>query len=74
MRTEIGGGAALLAATVMALVYSDSIDVVPLVWALDLFAVALVLLLGFSCGAGRHTSCSAARCGSSRWSRASSRW
>jgi Na+/H+ antiporter NhaA len=37
----------LLARVVIALVYSDSIDVVPLIWAAGLFAVALVLLLGF---------------------------
>src|SRR3954463_11801302 len=37
----------LLALVVIALVYSDSIDVVPLIWAAGLFAVALVLLLGF---------------------------
>ena len=37
----------LLALVVIALVYSDSIDVMPLIWAAGLFAVALVLLLGF---------------------------
>ena len=36
----------LLALVVIALVYSDSIDVMPLIWAAGLFAVALVLLLG----------------------------
>src|SRR3954469_15984822 len=36
----------LLALVVIALVYSDSIDVMRLVWAAGLFAVALVLLLG----------------------------
>jgi hypothetical protein len=36
----------LLALVVIALVYSDSIDVRPLIWAAGLFAVALVLLLG----------------------------
>src|SRR5215212_1466085 len=36
----------LLALVVIALVYSDSIDVVPLIWAAGLFAMALVLLLG----------------------------
>ena len=36
----------LLALVVIALVYSDSIDVVRLIWAAGLFAVALVLLLG----------------------------
>ena len=35
----------LLALVVIALVYSDSIDVMPLIWAAGLFAVALVLLL-----------------------------
>ena len=37
----------LLALVVIALVYSDSIDVMPLIWAAGLFAVALVLLVGF---------------------------
>src|SRR3954451_17799773 len=36
----------LLALVVIALVYSDSIDVMPLIWAASLFAVALVLLFG----------------------------
>src|SRR5215208_2863547 len=36
----------LLALVVIALVYSDSIDVMALIWAAGLFAVALVLLLG----------------------------
>jgi Na+/H+ antiporter NhaA len=36
----------LLALVVIALVYSDSIDVMRLIWAAGLFAVALVLLLG----------------------------
>jgi Na+/H+ antiporter NhaA len=36
----------LLALVVIALVYSDSIDVMPLIWAAGLFAVALVLALG----------------------------
>ncbi len=36
----------LLALIVIALVYSDSIDVMRLIWAAGLFAVALVLLLG----------------------------
>src|SRR3954454_9656774 len=36
----------LLALVVIALVYSDSIDVMRLIWASGLFAVALVLLLG----------------------------
>ena len=38
----------LLALVVIALVYSDSIDVRPLIWAAGLFAVALVLLLGLN--------------------------
>ena len=50
----------LLALVVIALVYSESIDVAALIWAAGLFAVALVLLLGLGCGAGRCTSCSAA--------------
>src|SRR3954471_9838894 len=37
----------LLALVVIALVYSGSIDVMPLIWAAGVFAVALVLLLGF---------------------------
>src|SRR3954468_12413037 len=37
----------LLALVVIALVYSDSIDVTALIWAAGLFAVALVPLLGF---------------------------
>jgi len=37
----------LLALVVIALVYSESIDVRPLIWAAGLFAVVLVLLLGF---------------------------
>jgi Na+/H+ antiporter NhaA len=37
----------LLALVVIALVYSGSIDVRPLIWAAGLFAVVLVLLLGF---------------------------
>ena len=65
---------ALLALVVIALVYSDSIDVMPLIWAAGLFAVALVLLLGFKLRRGPPYSSSAARCGSSRSSRASSRW
>src|SRR3954453_14236511 len=36
----------LLALVVIALVYTDSIDVLPLIWAAGLFAVALVLLFG----------------------------
>src|SRR4051794_31350842 len=36
----------LLALVVIALVYSDSVDVMPLIWIAGLFAVALVLLLG----------------------------
>src|SRR5918995_3033892 len=37
----------LLALVVIALVYSESIDVGPLIWAAGLLAVVLVLLLGF---------------------------
>src|SRR3954451_692433 len=36
----------LLALVVIALVYSDSVDVMPLIWMAGLFAVALALLLG----------------------------
>src|SRR3954470_14072004 len=36
----------LLALVVIALVYSDSVDVMPLIWAAGLFAVALLLLFG----------------------------
>jgi Na+/H+ antiporter NhaA len=36
----------LLALVVIALVYSDSIDLMPLIWAAGLFAVALVMLRG----------------------------
>src|SRR3954471_289516 len=60
----------LLALVVIALVYSDSIDVMPLIWAAGLFAVALVLLLGLKLRRGRRTSWSAARCGLPRSSRA----
>src|ERR671910_607424 len=37
----------ILALVVIALVYSESIDVRPLIWAAGVFAVVLVLLLGF---------------------------
>jgi Na+/H+ antiporter NhaA len=37
----------LLALVVIAIAYSESIDVIPLIWAAGLYAVGLVLLLGF---------------------------
>jgi Na+/H+ antiporter NhaA len=42
----------LLALAVIALVYSEKIDVTALIWAFGFFAVVLVLLLGFRLGRG----------------------
>ena len=62
----------LLALVVIAIVYSESIEVMPLIWAAGLFAVVLVLRLRAG-AAARCTSCSASRSGSRCSSRASSR-
>src|SRR3954452_11225958 len=56
----------LLALVVIALVYSESIDVRPLIWAAGLFAVVLVLLLGFRLRRGPLYS----GLGSAMWGRA----
>jgi hypothetical protein len=62
-----------LALVAIALFYSDSIDVRPLIWAAGLFAVVLVLLLGDKLRLGPPYFVLGARCLSSRSSRASSR-